>query len=42
MMIALFQGLLLQLAWDRAIQVEPLLETVKNLLIGNLRVVTHD
>jgi TetR/AcrR family transcriptional regulator, transcriptional repressor of aconitase len=41
-MIALFQGLVLQLAWDRAIQIEPLLETVKNLLIGNLRVVTHD
>jgi AcrR family transcriptional regulator len=36
-LIALFQGLVLQLAWDRSIEVEPLLETAKNLLIGNLK-----
>jgi AcrR family transcriptional regulator len=35
-LIALFQGLVLQLAWDRSIEVEPLLETVKQLLVGKL------
>jgi hypothetical protein len=41
-MIAIFQGLVLQLAWDRGIRVEPLLKTVKNLLISNLRAVARD
>jgi TetR/AcrR family transcriptional regulator, transcriptional repressor of aconitase len=35
-MIALFQGLVLQLAWDRSIEVEPLLETVRKMLIDQL------
>jgi TetR/AcrR family transcriptional regulator, transcriptional repressor of aconitase len=35
-MIAVFQGLVLQLARDRSIEVEPLVETVRNMLIGRL------
>jgi TetR/AcrR family transcriptional regulator, transcriptional repressor of aconitase len=35
-LIALFQGLVLQLAWDRSIEVEPLVEAVRQMLIGKL------
>jgi TetR/AcrR family transcriptional regulator, transcriptional repressor of aconitase len=35
-MIALFQGLVLQLAWDRSIEVEPLVETIKEMLVERL------
>jgi AcrR family transcriptional regulator len=34
-MIALFQGLVLQLAWDRTIEVESLLEVVRKMIIGS-------
>jgi AcrR family transcriptional regulator len=33
-MIALFQGLVLQLAWDPSIEVEPLVESVRKMLFG--------
>jgi TetR/AcrR family transcriptional regulator, transcriptional repressor of aconitase len=33
-MIALFQGLVLQLAWDRTIEVEPLVEVVRKMIIA--------
>ena len=33
-MIAVFQGLVLQLAWDRSIEVKPLLEVVRKMIIG--------
>jgi AcrR family transcriptional regulator len=36
-MIALFQGLVLQLAWDRSIEVEPLLEVVRKMIMGSYR-----
>jgi AcrR family transcriptional regulator len=36
-MIALFQGLVLQLAWDRSVEVEPLVDIVRNMLIGKLQ-----
>jgi TetR/AcrR family transcriptional regulator, transcriptional repressor of aconitase len=35
-MIALFQGFALQLAWDRSIKVEPLIETIKEMLVERL------
>jgi TetR/AcrR family transcriptional regulator, transcriptional repressor of aconitase len=36
-MIALFQGLVLQLAWDRSVEVESLLETIRKMLVTSLR-----
>jgi TetR/AcrR family transcriptional regulator, transcriptional repressor of aconitase len=36
-MIALFQGLVLQLAWDPSIAIEPLLVTVRQMLVASLK-----
>jgi TetR/AcrR family transcriptional regulator, transcriptional repressor of aconitase len=36
-MIALFQGLVLQLAWDPSLEVEPLLKIVRQMLIGSIK-----
>jgi len=36
-MIALFQGLVLQMAWDPSFEVEPLLEIVRKMLIASIK-----
>jgi TetR/AcrR family transcriptional regulator, transcriptional repressor of aconitase len=36
-MIALFQGLVLQLAWDPSLEVEPLLEIIRKMLITSIK-----